>query len=247
MNENVITKVIYGYMPNNEISKLEYSEFVEECRKYKLGHIAFNNYDHVVSEKAYADQNVKKTTLTNGQHGPNGSGTASNFCSHIAMWRLCVELNVGVAILEHDARPVVNFLGLPVLDDEIVLLGPRLSSLQSYKFPGEPMSFFEVEHHAGSHAYAISPNTARKLIEHVETLGVCDSIDQWIFLRLKEHHVGKYINLKMQACDPPVVVAPYMREGKEKESSVGRSKGPKTQPTYNLYETPGFIRGKVSE
>lgn len=240
-------KTIFGYMPNNKQSCLERDEFVIECDKHQIDYILFENYDHVNFEEVYNKENTRRTELENGQKGPGGDGTASNFASMVSIWRLIVELNETCAVFEHDARPVTNLNDVTVRDDEIVLLGPRVPTLDYYTYPEntQNISYIEVKNHAGGHAYAITPNTAKKMIEHVEKMGVCDSFDQWFFMRIKQYHVGNFLDLKLMACDPPVAVCVNRREGQIKKST--RNYKNEDQAEYNFYETPNFRKGLNNE
>lgn len=238
-----IEKIIYGWMPNNELSRAEKEEFEIQAKKLGCKYSLHENFDHIPTPEVY--QKVNTFKANNGiTKGPGGAGTASNFCSHISIWHKIVKENKPCAIFEHDARPVINFENLiEVNDNEIVLLGPRVPNLEYYSFPENvKIKYYEVEHHAGSHAYAITPKTAHDLINHIEKDGVNDSIDQWLFLRLKKMHVGKMLNLSLKVCDPPVAVAVFGN----KKSSIGRVFGSSNQPTDNLYTTPGFTSGIVS-
>lgn len=242
-----IEKIIYGWMPDNEISIKEKNEFVEQADKLKCNYILHENFDHVPTPDVYEKVNTYRND--NGvTKGPAGAGTASNFCSHISIWHRIVKENIPCAVFEHDARPVINFENLIDIDDGmIMLLGPRIDRLDRYQFPDMEIKYYNVSNHAGSHAYAITPKTASMLIEHVEKEGINDSIDQWLFLRQKPIHIEKFLKLFLVVCDPPVAVAVYGDEQGKKESSVGRSSGPPGQPEYNLYMTPGFKEGIMNE
>ena len=116
---------------------------------------------------------------------------------HISLWRRIVERHAGaVAIFEHDAVVKRNFLDIDVEDGEIVFLGYRLDSADDYECTDDQFVKYPIQEFSGTHAYAITPNTARHLLDTItkkdkfsrlcencqcdkEYLPVC-SVDWWL-------------------------------------------------------------------
>ena len=245
-----ISAILYGWLVGNDASfeeRIEFAKSVSKNAPEELTDVVYmGNYDHVPFEVVYKRAGVMRSTI-GSQSGPMGAGTASNFASHIHMWNYAANSDIAVAILEHDTRLMAPLTHMYVPDDIILCLGPRVPTVDHYTYPkGSVGSVIDVQHHAGSHAYAISPVTARKLLKVVREVGIFDSIDQMIFMNNKKVTMKTYYpDLQMQAVDPPPVIAVWAdNEGKQKESSIGRSApGANIQPNYNYYLTPGFEKG----
>ena len=234
----MIEQIFYGYMPNNVLSSKLKETFVSQCDKLGLEYTLHENFDHVEdTSKLYESLG----TYRNG--GPGGSGTASNFCSIIKMWTMAAKSNKTTAFFEHDCFPLVDFTKIEVPEDSIVCLGPRVPSLDYYTPKKQPTTLIKIKNHAGGHGYAMTPNTANKLLNHLYENGVQDSHDQWLFMRIKSNNITNYMKLDLYTVDPPPCVCVYGNEdGSIMETT--RSAVDKVQPTYNFYETPGFIEGK---
>jgi len=237
----LIEQIFYGYMPNNPLSAKLKETFVNQCDKLGLEYTLHANFDHVEDTmQLYRDLG----TYHNG--GPKGPGTASNYASHLHMWKLAAGSGLTTAFFEHDCFPLIDFTHMELPNDHIVCLGPRVPSLDFYTPPKPADKYYKILNNAGGHGYAMTAKTAEKIVNHVEKEGVMDSIDQWFFMRQKSNHIGKYLDIDLLAVDPPPCVCVYGDvDGGVMETT--RSSKDKYQPTYNFYETPGFIEGKNNE
>lgn len=151
---------------------------------------------------------------------------------HINIWKKIVDSNIPGIIFEHDAIIKYNFDSLEVKDEEIIFLGPRVEDTSDYEYPeGEILTYHPVTKFEGAHAYAITPNTARYLIERVlET-------KETIFRSIDGHlGIRNTFNLKMLACDPALAV-----------SVVGNRHSyvdiDNKTPRYNREYFPKFLQG----
>ena len=84
------------------------------------------------------------------------------FASHYKLWCHCVEIGEPIVVLEHDAEfvapiPVLRFKGIILLAESHKSWYPLLSSKT-------PESYYPDERLYGTHAYAITPDAAQKLI-----------------------------------------------------------------------------------
>lgn len=155
---------------------------------------------------------------------------------HISIWRKIAESNIPGIVFEHDAIIKHNFDDLEVKDEQIVFLGPRVENRSDYEYPeGETLTYHQVTKFEGAHAYAITPNTARYLLERVlET-------KETIFRSIDGHlGIRNTFNLKMLACDPALAVS----EVGNRHSYVDVSN--KT-PLYNREYFPKFLKGVKDE
>lgn len=86
-------------------------------------------------------------------------GTVGCFLSHYRLWKLCIELNEPICILEHDVTIHDTF---PALNFEDVI---KLSTNSKAK------DIYLGEWWAGAMGYCISPKGAKKLVNFIKTEG----------------------------------------------------------------------------
>lgn len=88
---------------------------------------------------------------------------------HMAIWTKIASSHKGaVAIFEHDAVVKKDIRSIDVEDGEIAFLGYRLDSADDYKCVDEPFTKHPIKEFSGTHAYAITPNTAKHLLHTIE-------------------------------------------------------------------------------
>lgn len=120
---------------------------------------------------------------------------------HIKIWKMIIESGEPGVVLEHDAMVVGPLSNVDVDDDEILWLGPRINHISDYKYPwGAIPDYIDVDRWEGTHAYAITPKTARYLLDQIKQHGLNDSIDGQLGMR-------NIFDMKFVAVDPPPVVA----------------------------------------
>ena len=87
------------------------------------------------------------------------------FASHYKLWSHCVETGDPIVVLEHDAEFVRPIPELRFRD--VVVLAPKEGRHQKWSVSSSPVpevSYREGGHLHGTHAYAITPEGAQKLI-----------------------------------------------------------------------------------
>jgi glycosyl transferase family 25 len=117
-------------------------------------------------------------------------GELGCFASHFSLWSKCIELNEPILILEDDliiADSVIEAIEL--VERNIETLGLlRLSGISLHRRPHKRVcklgSFDLVDHirgPAGTQAYALAPEAARKLVDSAQTwfVPVDDYIDRY--------------------------------------------------------------------
>lgn len=85
---------------------------------------------------------------------------------------------------------------LDIPDGVIVTLGYKLQEPSRYNHikAGPPTELIEIAGHEGAHAYAITRNTARMLVEEIEERGVLAAVDNAYFLpRQRKTRMGLMI------------------------------------------------------
>lgn len=122
---------------------------------------------------------------------------------HFKLWELIAMMpnDKAYAILEDDVIVKNNYVDdVDVLDDEIVFLGPKVKSRLDYTYPvTTAIKKIPVPIFSGAHAYAITPNTAKKLINIFARDGIDQSVDAYLGLE-------NIFNLKLFTISPPQCV-----------------------------------------
>lgn len=119
---------------------------------------------------------------------------------HIDIWRKIYESGQAGVILEHDAVVKGNIHELEVRDGEILHLGPRMDYSRDYEFPKDKgTAYMPIRRHEGAHAYAMTPATAKFLLDSIEGEARLLPTEALISVR------NRY-ELTLKEIDPPYVV-----------------------------------------
>lgn len=113
----------------------------------------------------------------------NGKGGACT-AGHIHLWHKIANSDHCSIVLEHDAI-MLHKPEIDIPDDVIVALGYKVTDPENYDHinAGPPIKLEKRNHHGGAHAYALTPNTAKKLINNIEKNGLKGMVDNYYFLR----------------------------------------------------------------
>ena len=129
-----------------------------------------------------ADQFIKEKNLKPYSPGPklynikwSKPGVRGCFVSHYHAWLKCIELEHNIIVLEHDARIVNEYLEVEF--EDVLQLGHNRNGVddaQDQQSWTEENTFQRkgVYMMDGAHAYAITPQGAKKLVEAVHTRGM---------------------------------------------------------------------------
>jgi GR25 family glycosyltransferase involved in LPS biosynthesis len=168
------------------ISK-EYAEIcAKSCDAVGLDWKFFQGFQGMSGREAWLKTGIKmKFTEARGKD-PNTDGERAECCSagHGAIWKAIAEgPDEAAIILEHDAI-MLHSMNIDIPDGFLVALGYKLQDPSKYNHikAGPPKELIEVNGHEGAHAYAITRNTARMLIEEIEDRGVLAAVDNAYFL-----------------------------------------------------------------
>ena len=156
---------------------------------------------------------------------------------HLAIWKEVVSKHTGaVAVFEHDAIVKRNFLDVDVQDGEWVFLGYRVDHRDDYECISDPFEKIEINKFEGTHAYALTPNTAKRCLDALDKfehnrgylpLGV--SIDHMM-------GVTNGFRLPMYVVDPAPVIAAV-------EDKISHTQPENKVARYNMAPHDGFIKG----
>lgn len=160
---------------------MEYAALcAETCTRYNVPWEYWEAHDNKTAHELWHDD----TTISNFQLTmipPAASCTAT----HFDIWKHAVATDQCVIILEHDAI-VLDEMDFFVPDGIILTLGYKLTDRSRYydlSARHEDHQIIYVPSHYGSHAYAITPDTAAVLLLELKISGVPVSIDASHFIR----------------------------------------------------------------
>jgi hypothetical protein len=156
---------------------------------------------------------------------------------HLSIWKKVATEHTGaVAVFEHDAIVKRNFLDLEIEDKQWTFLGYRVDHRDDYECIDEPFTKVKVNKFEGTHAYAITPNTARHCLK---------ALDDWKgnrgYLPLGvsiDHMMGiqNGFQFPMYVVDPaPVIVAV--------EEKISHTQPEEKTARYNMIPPDGFLKG----
>jgi len=208
---------------DKELSVKYAQECLDSCDRF--------NIDAELFEGICGKQNRELTRIT----GLNIRTTeySSEYCGtvgHFNIWKKIAESNEVGVVLEHDCVVMGDYNNIEVNDGEILFLGPRLFHRNDYVYPiNEEFDYIDVEFYNGAHAYAITPATAKMMLDQLEETKLIQMpIDGLLGLKNK-------FNMKLKTVDPSVVIS---------EIGEHRKSFNFDQPdTTNRYYFPKFLSG----
>ena len=164
---------------NTDLSR-EYAKCAaESCERVGLAWEYFEGYtekDSILSKLPVKSENKIRV------NGKGGACTAS----HIHIWHKIANSDQCSIVLEHDAI-MLHKPNIEIPDNVLVALGYKVTDPENYDHEkaGPTTSIQPRKHHGGAHAYALTPNTAKKLINNLEKNGLKSLVDNYYFLRQK--------------------------------------------------------------
>lgn len=170
---------------------------IEECWK-KVEHIGIKNHGKFTYHEG----------LDSG-HTPDEQRLAAESVtlSHIFLWDKIQELGEAACIVEHDFV-FKNNIPIIIPDGFFVGLGYKLAEHTAYKnelekLEDKPREIVLTRKILGAHGYAITPNTAKRLLEEVREKGVQGWVDCVYF---QGNDIG-LTNIMTSMLSPPPGVA----------------------------------------
>lgn len=189
------------------------AESVEKCN-YEWSY--WEGYSNMTKHQCWEDLNLSKYDHTvNPRAGIQESKAACCTASHINIWKHVADGDHNaVIILEHDAY-MYHRCDLDLPENTLVALGYRIRNYKDYNFKkaGEPKSIVPILRHGGSHAYAITKQTAKTLIDNIKQTGPFGCIDNHLF-------GGKAFKNQIQiAITDPISAVAWLRESTIRNAS----------------------------
>lgn len=186
---------VYILKIDNEISHEYASHAARSCEAIGLEYEFFIGYTEKDNIAKHLPVKSEKGIRTNGKGGACTAG-------HIHLWHTISEGNECSIVLEHDSI-MLHKPEIDIPDGRIVALGYKVSDPENYNHlvAGPPNKVEPRKQHGGAHAYALTPNTAKALINNIEKYGMKAMVDNRFFLR-QRHVNGNLDGLDLGIADP---------------------------------------------
>lgn len=200
------TYILYHDHPKS----IEYSrEAAKSCDDLGIPYELFKGYGNIMSADAARHLGVISDPNIKDKFGIDHTKNKASLCSlsHAAIWKKMAEEEHDAIILEHDAIMLHKFeLNIP--EGEIVQLGYKVNNIKSYDHlaAGKPKNLTTITTHSGSHAYALTHDSAKRLWEGVKHRQGTGCIDQHVMQSKKYRQ-----NLSMSIADP-ICALGWLRE-----------------------------------
>lgn len=167
---------------------------------------------------AWAATGLKITSIK--RIGNLHSKAACASASHALVWKQIAESSEPGIVLEHDSIMLHSFDSTLLRDGIIHVLGYKLTDPSAYDhvLAGPPKKSTPIVAHEGAHAYAITPATAKLLINDLETMGALAPVDNMFFLRTRK------TKLPLEILDPTPAI------GWIRESTIWKESADKNYP-----------------
>ena len=195
-------------LKHNDPKSVQYAAVAaESCLKHGMQWEYFEGFSGIKGSDALkaCGIDVKKETVAQIKSSKNKAQLCT--ASHIAMWKKMIDEKINEAvILEHDAIMIKPFdVMLP--KNSIVALGYKIDIPSNYKPPNEKTCCLrKIKSMHGSHAYALSLETAEKLYAGVVERKTAGCIDMHIM------QTSRFRNgVNMMIADP-IVALGWIRE-----------------------------------
>ncbi len=201
---------------------IKYSEeCAASCEKYGIPYEFFDGY---------YTTDVEELNRLSGWRFPNA--WVKEYCctaGHLNIWRKVIQEGGAVAVLEHDAIVKRRMDDIEVTDGEVVFLGLRVENRNDYECPEGDIRLIPINKFEGTHAYAITPVTARRLVNIMASLREFPCPIDGLM------GIHNLISQRLYLTDPSPVIC-----------EVGNGRRSFTQfesAKYNVFHPDGFLRG----
>lgn len=208
-------------------------EYAEECRasceKHGLAAEFLDGIEFMTSDQAFQAAGVWRQESYIGTTGHNNC-----HASHILAWRRLIEIDRPCVIMEHDAIVKGDITQVDIPDMALVTFGFRLGHERFYEPVGPFKELLEIPRSIGVHACAMTPTTARWLVEKYEQEGVGENLDKALMM-------DRTIGLPLYVADPPQVVC-WPRMSTREWQEVDRERR-EMAPNWNMFVTESWRKG----
>jgi GR25 family glycosyltransferase involved in LPS biosynthesis len=177
-NSGMIPTKAYILATKNPIS-VEYAKIcAKSCDDIGLKWEVFEGYENMTAEQVW--KNFDYTIHDKKMYDANAACTAG----HFNIWKKIAKDKECAIILEHDAI-MLHKINIEIPHNKIVALGYKLTdpNLYNKEKAGQPKEITDINNLYGSHAYAITYETAESLLKELKEKGVKHDLDNYYFSR----------------------------------------------------------------
>jgi GR25 family glycosyltransferase involved in LPS biosynthesis len=134
-------------------------------------------------------------------HKKSMMGEIACHASMIKCWERIVDLDRCCIILEHDALILGDVTSVNIPDKSVVTFGYFAPDEKYYTPPSPATTLVKLNRAAGCHAYAITPSTAKYLLDDAKQYGVQHCVDAQLIRSPQKDRI-----LDLYMCEPPQAV-----------------------------------------
>lgn len=172
------------------ISKEYAKTCADSCDAVGMAWEYFEGFKDISANQAWNSIGLKRKIERNNRV------EKAQLCSagHAAIWKKIYDNKECAVVMEHDGIMLHN-IDIDIPDNALVVLGYKLTNIGRYNHQkaGPPKRIESVKGHEGAHAYAITHETARLLLDDIEKKGVVSAVDNMFFLKSRKTNVPIYI------------------------------------------------------
>lgn len=169
----------------NELSMQYSKDAGDQCEKLGIEY-EYLEWFHKEPNKAWNELRKVGVELSSG----GNAGAQCCWAAHLYLWKKIIDTNEAAVILEHDGM-MLHKIDMDIPDNVIVVLGYKVTNWKKYdaESAGPPTEIIGVNDggHEGSHAYVITPETAKTLMKELKERGLNGSIDGHFFLKSRRN------------------------------------------------------------
>lgn len=180
----------------------------QSCEDLGIPYEFFEGTENKSSYNAWMESGIdlKPGSYEYKRSTTNVNSAACCTVSHARLWKQIYERQECAIVLEHDAI-MLHRLDIDIPDNMIVVLGFKLEDPTRYDHAsaGPSKKILKINKHQGSHAYAITHNTAKILLDEIFEEGVRGVIDNVYFMR------SRTTSVPLSITDPTCAIG-WLRE-----------------------------------
>lgn len=173
---------------NTPISNEYAATAAKSCEDVGLDWEYFNGFQNMTGRMAFEKTGIKNLPVEPYRFIENPNASQKAMCctaGHFSIWKTIAQgPDEAAVILEHDAI-MLQPINIDIPENRIVVLGYKVTDPKRYnhRAAGEPKELIDINGHEGAHAYAMTRNTAKFLIDEIEQKGTRSAVDNDYFIR----------------------------------------------------------------
>ena len=226
---------------------IEYAQMcAKSCEEHNLPYEFIDAVEFLSCEEAFKSVGTFKHPdyEKNSNHKDGINDPHCNIhSSHIKCWKRIAELDKTCIILEDDSIVKGEVRNIDIFDNSTVVFGHRVPSLDTYSPPSPANKLIKIKSSVGTHAYGITPKTAKYFLNNININGVIQCIDQWLMTKVTSETA-------LYVCEPPQVVCwpRVSTRNFKKEDITGEFERDLYASSYHVERnsiTPGWRKGII--